>query len=104
MANQEKDARKENMNNMRKNRAYQELKREMDQKRRQREKVRLFKDNVGWISIKKHQNTIMNDFDKTLFCPKSYQISVKEGSNQITTLGICFFVYTLKPGCIPPKI
>ena len=32
--------RKENMANMRKNRAYQELKREMDQKRRQREKVR----------------------------------------------------------------
>jgi ATP-dependent protease ClpP protease subunit len=42
MAAQEKDARKENMNNMRKNRAYQELKREMDQKRRAREKVRLF--------------------------------------------------------------
>ena len=41
MAAQEKDARKENMNNMRKNRAYQELKREMDQKRRAREKVRL---------------------------------------------------------------
>ena len=39
MAAQEKDARKENMNNMRKNRAYQELKREMDQKRRAREKV-----------------------------------------------------------------
>ena len=54
MAAQEKDARKENMNNMRKNRAYQELKREMDQKRRAREKVRLFKDNVGYISsIKK---------------------------------------------------
>ena len=32
--------RKENMANMRKNRAYQELKREMDQKRRAREKVR----------------------------------------------------------------
>ena len=47
MAAQEKDARKENMNNMRKNRAYQELKREMDQKRRAREKVRLFKDNIG---------------------------------------------------------
>ena len=53
MAATEKDARKENMNNMRKNRAYQELKREMDQKRRAREKVRLFKDNVGYISIKK---------------------------------------------------
>ena len=31
--------RKENAANMRKNRAYQELKREMDQKRRAREKV-----------------------------------------------------------------
>ena len=47
MAAQEKDARKENMNNMRKNRAYQELKREMDQKRRAREKVRLFKNDIG---------------------------------------------------------
>ena len=34
--------RKENMTNMRKNRAYQELKRAMDQKRRAREKVRIF--------------------------------------------------------------
>ena len=32
--------RKENQQNMRKNKAYQELKREMEHKRRQREKVR----------------------------------------------------------------
>ena len=53
MAAQEKDARKENMNNMRKNRAYQELKREMDQKRRAREKVSLFKEKTVLINIKK---------------------------------------------------
>ena len=57
-AQQEKDARKENMNNMRKNRAYQELKREMDQKRRAREKVRLLKDNIG--STYKYPENIEN--------------------------------------------
>ena len=56
MASTEKDARKENMNNMRKNRAYQELKREMDQKRRAREKVRLFKDNKY---KKKHKKSLI---------------------------------------------
>ena len=66
MAAQEKDARKENMNNMRKNRAYQELKREMDQKRRAREKVRLFKDSVSCITGTTGMTTVAPKFLDTL--------------------------------------